>query len=232
MQSIRSDNQQQCNIFFEENGTPDKQQWFELFIKIVNNIAPKWKTLGRLLGLTDAVISSTDKDMFQPVDKAFAMLEKWIYLTGSSATKEKLSSCLEQLNLTSVAVNVQEHFSVAGMNGKIVEFKQQWFALFIKIGNDLAADWKTLGRMLGLTDAEISSIDNEMFQPADKAFAMLENWINLKGNYATKDKLSECLDKLSLTSVAVIVQEHFSVAGMNAKIVEGKEETQPLIQFK
>ena len=62
-----------------------------------------------------------------------------------------------------------------------------------ELGAEIAEKWKTLGRRLGLSDAEIRGIDNDHNRLSEKGYQMLKCWRQKNGSAATYQVLSDGL---------------------------------------
>ena len=62
-----------------------------------------------------------------------------------------------------------------------------------KLGVEIAEDWMTLGRRLGIRDSKIQEIETAHIQLPKKGYRMLKHWKQAKGFAATYEALCEAL---------------------------------------
>jgi len=78
-------------LFVEKHATPTLNELEELGAEI----AEKWKTLGRRLGLSEAEIEGIDNDHNRLSEKGYQMLKCWSQKNGSAATYQALRDGLK-----------------------------------------------------------------------------------------------------------------------------------------
>lgn len=79
----------------------------------------------------------------------------------------------------------------AGLREEVVTLKQT-----LPIKDDLGSCWKNLGIALGLEEAKLYNIGENYRHNPEKAFAVLQMWMDKEGNDATIGLLADTLQKI------------------------------------
>ena len=72
----------------------------------------------------------------------------------------------------------------------------------LPIKDDLGSCWDDLGIELGLKEAQICNIRENYEHNRDRGFAVLQMWMNMKGEEATVGVLAAALEKIGQKRIA------------------------------
>ncbi len=72
----------------------------------------------------------------------------------------------------------------------------------------VSSDWHALGIRLGVSAAQLDTIDHQNSLPTRAAIVMLDHWRRLRGQYATRSALKGALLGLSFGAIATRLFEH------------------------
>lgn len=82
---------------------------------------------------------------------------------------------------------------------------------FYDISEELARDWKALGRKLKLTTSKLDNIDVDYRKVKEKAFQVMLQWKRTNGMKATGQVLANALTLIGRKDVAELLASMFSV---------------------
>ena len=209
--------------------------------------AVKWKVLGTLLDLPSRTLRNIEDDEgFNCRACCRTMLMKWLQF--GNATWGKMITALESPTLSSSSnEDVSEQPRVVTLDdGKLQQFKQPDKANSRPLLEDLmqhftpryAANWKTIGTLLGLGAYLLEVIERDYCRRPNFGFnacnAMLQRWLETNPT-ASWTKLFEIVDSPALSSTsgkATSVLDESKVKGMSGPSGISDMDDGELQQFK
>ena len=183
---------------------------WDLHCYITPRYAAKWKVLGALLGIPSETLAAIEYNYRLRSTRCNEMLKKWLHVCGD-ASWEKLFVVLESPRISNEDMSGQSRTSTMDGEG-LEQFKHPDKAnskpsidyLKQHFTPRYAADWETIGILLGLETYELKIIEHEYLSGPDFCFnacnAMLQRWLEVDTT-ASWTKLLTVIKSPAMTSV-------------------------------
>lgn len=168
-------------------------------IDLAFDLSVDWKTLARVLGLSEEVSRICDDYKRNVFEQAYRMLQTWKRRNGSQATYQALG---EALSHDVVSRNDLAQKYCAGRNRssldegidlKGLKTGMVTIADMLSIANNFGKEWMWVGRLLGLEDSLLDGIKEDLSQTYECTYKMLEWWCKKKDSDATYECLARAL---------------------------------------
>lgn len=168
-------------------------------IDLAFDLSVDWKTLARVLGLSEEVSRICDDYRRNVFEQAYRMLQTWKRKNGSRATFQALGDALSH-DVVSRNDLAQRYCAGRNRNSldegidlKGLKAGEVSISAVLSIANNFGKEWVWVGRLLGLEDSLLDSIREDHSQAYECTYKMLELWCKKKSGNATYECLARAL---------------------------------------